>query len=38
MKNTEIQDKGLNHIKEDVKQRAKAKAHKIQRYTNKNKG
>ena len=33
-----IQEKGLNHIIEDVKQRMKAKAHKIQRYTNRNKG
>ena len=33
-----IQEKGLNHIIEDVKQRVKAKAHKIQRYTNRNKG
>ena len=33
-----IQEKGLNHIIEDVKQRVKAKAHKIQRYINKNKG
>ena len=32
-----IQEKGLNHIIEDVKQRLKAKAHKIQRYTNRNK-
>ena len=32
-----IQEKGLNHIEEDVKQRMKAKAHKIQRYTNRNK-
>ena len=30
------QEKGLNHIIEDVKQRVKAKAHKIQRYTNRN--
>ena len=33
-----IQEKGLNHIIEDVKQRVKARAHKIQRYTNRNKG
>ena len=33
-----IQEKGLNHISEDVKQRVKAKAHDIQRYTNRNKG
>ena len=33
-----VQEIGLNHIIEDVKQRVKAKAHKIQRYTNKNKG
>ena len=33
-----IQEKGLNHIIEDVKQRVKAKAHKIQRYTNRDKG
>ena len=33
-----IQEKGLNHIIEDVKQRVKSKAHKIQRYTNRNKG
>ena len=33
-----IQKKGLNHIIEDVKQRVKAKPHKIQRYTNRNKG
>ena len=33
-----IQEKGLNHIIEDVKQRVKAKAHKIQRYTSRNKG
>ena len=33
-----IQEKGLNHIIEDVKQRVKAKAHKIQRYMNRNKG
>ena len=35
---SKIQEKGLNHIIEDVKQRMKAKAHKIQRYTNRNKG
>ena len=33
-----IQEKGLNHIIEDVEQRMKAKSHKTQRYTNKNKG
>ena len=33
-----IQEKGLNQIIEDVKQRMKAKAQKIQRYTNRNKG
>ena len=33
-----IQEKSLNHIIEDVKQKVKAKAHKIQRYTNRNKG
>ena len=33
-----VQEKGLNHIVEDIKQRVKAKAHKIQRYTNRNKG
>ena len=33
-----IQEKGLNYITEVVKQRVKAKAHKIQRYTNRNKG
>ena len=33
-----IQEKGLNHIIEDVKQRVKAQAHKIQRYKNRNKG
>ena len=33
-----IQEKGFNHIIEDVKQRVKAKTHKIQRYTNRNKG
>ena len=33
-----IQEKGLNHIIEDVKQIVKAKAHKIQRYTKRNKG
>ena len=33
-----IQEKGLNHIIKDVKQKVKAKAHKIQRYTNRNKG
>ena len=33
-----IQEKSLNHIIDDVKQRVKAKAHKIQRYTNRNKG
>ena len=33
-----IQKKGLNNITEDVQQRVKAKAHKIQRYTNRNKG
>ena len=33
-----IQEKGLNNIIEDVKQRLKAKAHKIQRYTNRSKG
>ena len=31
-----IQEKGLNHIIEDVKQKVKAKAHKIQRYANSN--
>ena len=35
--NYRIQEKGLNHIIEDVKQRVKVKAHKIQRYTNRNK-
>ena len=33
-----IQEKGLNHIIEGVKQRVKAKTHKIQRYTNRNTG
>ena len=33
-----IQEKSLNHIIEDVNQTAKAKAHKIPRYTNRNKG
>ena len=33
-----IQEKGLNHIIEDVKQSVQAKVHKIQRYTNRNKG
>ena len=33
-----IHEKGLNHIMEDVKQRVKAKAHEIQRFTNRNKG
>lgn len=33
-----IQEKGLNNTIEDVKQRLKAKAHKIQRYINRNKG
>ena len=33
-----IQEKGLHHIIEDVKQRVKAKAHKIQKETNRNKG
>ena len=33
-----IQEKGLNHITDDVKQRVKAKALKIHRYTNMNKG
>ena len=33
-----IQKKGFNHIMEDVKQRVKAKALKIQRYTSRNKG
>ena len=33
-----IQEKGLNHIIEDVKQRVKAKADQIQRYTSRNKG
>ena len=33
-----IQEKGLNYIIRDVKQRVKAKAHKIPRYTNRNKG
>ena len=33
-----IQDKGLSHIIEDIKQREKAKTHTIQRYTNRNKG
>ena len=32
-----IQKTGLNYIIDDVKQRVKAKAHKIQRYTNRNK-
>ena len=36
--NHRIQDNGLNHITEDIKQRAKAKSYKIQRYTNRNKG
>ena len=36
--NYRIQEKGLNHIIEDVKQRVKAKTHQIQRYTNRNKG
>ena len=38
MKNTELKKKVLNHFIEDVKQRGEAKAHKIQRYTNRNKG
>ena len=33
-----IQEKGLNSVMEDVKQRLKAKAYKIQRYENRNKG
>ena len=33
-----IQEKGLKYIIEDVKQRLEDKAHKIQRYTNRNKG
>ena len=33
-----IQERGLNHVIEDVKQRVRAKSHKIQRYTNRNKG
>ena len=33
-----IQEKGLNNVMEDVKQRLKAKAHKVQRYENRNKG
>ena len=33
-----IKEKGLNHITEDVKQRVKAKAYKILRYTNRNEG
>ncbi|XP_068233632.1 uncharacterized protein [Palaemon carinicauda] len=37
-KKYKIQAKGLNNIIEDVKQRLKAKAHKIQRYINRNKG
>ena len=33
-----VQEKGLNNIIEDLIQRLKAKAHTIQRYTNRNKG
>ena len=33
-----IQERGLNHVIEDIKQRIKAKSLKIQRYTNRNKG
>ena len=33
-----IQEKGLNSVMDDVKQRLKAKAYKIQRYENRNKG
>ena len=33
-----IQERGLNHVIEDIKQRVKAKSHKIQRYTSRNKG
>ena len=33
-----IQEKGLNNVMEDLKQRLKAKAYKIQRYENRNKG
>ena len=34
----QIKQKGLDYIMEDLKQRIKAKAHKIQRYSNRNKG
>ena len=33
-----LQNKKVKHIIEDIKQRVKAKVHKIQRYTNRNKG
>ena len=37
-KKYKIHEKGLNHVIEDIKQRVKAKANKIQRYTNRNRG
>ena len=37
-KKFQIKQKGLDYIMEDLKQRIKAKAHKIQRYSNRNKG
>ena len=33
-----IQEKGLNHVIEDIKQRIKSKTYKVQRYINRNEG